>query len=57
MDENKSPMKFIGVFVIALFVIGIIITISQLNNQTLTGYPSGYAGVYGQHYRAYHAYP
>ena len=38
MDENKSPMKFIGVFVIALFVIGIIITISQLNNQTLTGY-------------------
>lgn len=38
MDENKSPMKFIGVFVIALFIIGIIITISQLNNQTLTGY-------------------
>ena len=37
MEENKTP-KFIGIIVIFCFVIGIIITISQMNNQTLTGY-------------------
>lgn len=36
--ENSKTPKFIGFFIIVCFAIGLIITISQMNNQTLTGY-------------------
>lgn len=37
MEENKN-IKIIGAFVVICIVIAIIITVSQLNNQTLPGY-------------------
>lgn len=37
MEDNKN-LKIIGAFVVVCIVIAIIITVSQLNNQTLPGY-------------------
>jgi len=37
MEDNKN-FKIIGIFVVVCIVIAVIITVSQLNNQTLPGY-------------------
>lgn len=43
--ENKKAPKFIGAAIIMCFVLGLIITISQMNNQPLPGYIDGTANI------------
>jgi len=39
--ENRNTPKFIGAAVVLLFVLGLIITVSQMNSQPLQGYYEG----------------